>query len=105
MITHAHEKTPIQPGSAHLVVWSGQLLQHGVVHALPVWAVTDGQALIAPPYGVTAIDHEFGATRLNVLDDFTSHPFAALKPEHRPMHTRKQFHAFNRCFGDPPLIH
>src|SRR6478752_6547992 len=105
VVTHAHEKAPIETGCAHLVVWRGQLLKHRVVHALPVWTVVDGEALIAPPDRIAAIDDKFGTPRLDILHDFTGHPFAALKPEHRPMHARKQFHVFNGCLSDPTFIY
>src|SRR5260221_7661008 len=65
MIAHTHEKAPIQTRCAHLVIRRGQLLQHRIIHALPVWAVTDSQPLLAPPDAVPAVDHDFGATGLN----------------------------------------
>ena len=92
VIAHAHEPTAVQPGRAHLAIRRRQLLQHGVVQPLPVRAVADRAALISPIDHVTAVDHESGAPGLDVLHDFARHPFAALEPEHRPVHAGQQLH-------------
>ena len=105
VIAHAHEPAAVQPGRAHLVIRRRQLLQHGVVHALPVRAVVDRAALISPPDNVAAVDHELGAPGLDVLHDLARHPIAALEPEHRPVHTGKQFHVLDGGLGDPAFVH
>jgi len=48
MIAHPHEPPTIQPRRAHLTVCGRELLQHGVVHALPVRAVGNRKALVSP---------------------------------------------------------
>jgi hypothetical protein len=80
VIADPNEPTSVEPCCAHLIIGWGQLFEHGVVHALPIGAVHGRQALISPPDNVTAVDHEFGATGLNILDDFARHPLAALQP-------------------------
>ena len=105
MIARAHEPAPVQPGRAHLAVGRWQLLQHGVVHPLPVRAVVHRAALISPEDDVAGVDHESGAPRLDILHDFARHPFAALEPEHRPAHAGQQLHILDRGLGDPALVH
>ena len=105
VIADADEPAPVETGGAHLVVGRRQPLQHRVVDALPVGAVVDGAALIAPPDDVAAVDDEFGAPRIDVLDDLARHPLAALEPEHRAMDAGKQLDVLDRRLGDPALVH
>ena len=105
VIAHADEPAAVQPGRAHLVVRRRQLLQHGLVHPLPVRAVVDRAPLISPPDDVAAVDHEPGAPGLDVLHDLARHPIAAVQAEHRPVHARQQLHVLDRGLGDPALVH
>src|SRR5262245_21687411 len=99
VIAHSHEPPTLQPGGAHLAVRGWELLQHGLVHPLPVRAVGDRAALVSPPDDVAAVDHKFGPPRFDVLHNFAGHPFAALKPEHRTMYAGKQFYVLDRRLG------
>ena len=105
VIADAEEPPALQPRRAHLASWWRQPLQQRVVHALPIRAVIDGQALIAPPYDVAAVDDEFGAPGVDVFHDLARHPFAALEPEHRAVHAGKQLHVLDGSLSDPALVH
>ena len=101
VIAHPHEPPALQPGRAHLAIRRWQLLQHGVVHTLPVRAVGNRAALVSPPDDVAAADHEFGAPGFDVLHDLARHPVASLKAEHRPVNAGKQFDVLDGGLGDP----
>jgi hypothetical protein len=79
VIAHPHEPPALQPGRAHLAIRRRQLLQHGIVHTLPVRAVGNRATLISPPDDVAAADHEFGAPGFDVLHDLPRHPIVCAR--------------------------
>jgi hypothetical protein len=105
VIADRDEPAAVEPGRAHLFVGRRQQLQHRVGDALPVRALLDAPALIAPPDDVTAIDYEPGAPSLHVTHDFARHPVAALQHEDLPVHAWQQFHVLDGGAGDPALVH
>src|SRR5262245_23005472 len=95
MIAHADEPASIEPRRAHLIIRGRQLLQHGIVHPLPIGAVLYRKTLISPPDNVAGVDHESRAPRSNIFYDLAADPIAAAQPEYRSMHAGKQFHVFD----------
>ena len=99
VVAHGDKPSPAKAGRRHLVVRRRKQLQHEVVHAFPVRAVTDQMALIARPDDITAVDHESCAAGLHLADESARHPFTALQLEHFPVHAWKQLHVLDRGPG------
>ena len=81
------------------------MLQHLLVHQLPVRVVGGLAALPAPPDHVPGTENKLGPPALDIPHHLAGNPVAALQPEHRAAHARQQLDVLDRGLGDPALVH
>ena len=104
MIADCGKNATWQTGAAHLLIWRRQLVQYVLIDQLPVRVLGGLGPLLAPPHHVPRIENETRPAALDISHDLAGDPFAALQPEHRAVHPRKEFYVLDRGLRDPTFV-
>ena len=104
VIAHGGENTARQTSGPHFFVGAGNCFNTSSLHQLPVGVLRGSAALSAPPNDVPGINNELGPPAFYVFHNLAGNPLAALQPEHRAAHARKQLYVLDRGFGDPAFV-